>query len=116
MLSPDRATFPASREELRWWAFCDNVPVPDEVPWSETLTDYDMVRLIVYLRLLDTEADGASTEQMARVLLGVDPAQDPDWAERTIASHLRRARWMTETGYRHLLRRPSGAPAVTRVH
>jgi hypothetical protein len=96
--------------------FYENVPVPDEVPWSETLSDYDKMRLILYVRLLDAEADGASTEEMARVLLSVDPAHNPGRAERTIASHLRRARWMTETGYRHLLRRPSGIPGLIRIH
>jgi hypothetical protein len=96
--------------------FHDNAPVLDEVPWSVTITDYDTMRLTLYLRLLDAQADGASTEEMARVVLGFDPAQDPGRAERTITSHLRRAHWMTKIGYRQLARRPPGIPAITRIH
>jgi hypothetical protein len=94
----------------------DNPEILDDVPWSETLTPYDETHLVAYLRLLDASDDDASTEEMARIVLGIDPHRDPDRAERIVASHLRRARWMTETGYRHLLRRPSGIPGLTRIH
>jgi hypothetical protein len=40
---------------------------------------------------------------MARVVLGIDPAREPGRAEKAVASHLRRAQWMCEKGYRHLL-------------
>jgi hypothetical protein len=33
-----------------------------------------------------------------------DPERDPARARRALDSHLARARWMTERGYRYLLR------------
>jgi hypothetical protein len=44
-----------------------------------------------------------------RIVLHLDPAENPEHAKRIWASHLARARWMTENGYRHLLR--GGAPS-----
>ena len=77
--------------------------VATEGPWSEEITDYDKAHLTLYLRLLDASAEGASSDEMARIVLGIDPAQEPQRARRAVSSHLRRARWMTEHGYRHLL-------------
>ncbi len=81
-----------------------NQPVADEVPWSDSITPYDEAHLVVYLRLLDASADGASTNEMAQIVLGIDPAKEPQRAERAVDSHLRRARWMGRVGYRQLLR------------
>ena len=80
-----------------------NQPVADEVPWSDLITAYDKAHLVVYLRLLDASADGASTNEMAQIVLGIDPAKEPQRAERAVDSHLRRARWMSRVGYRQLL-------------
>lgn len=76
----------------------------DEPPPSEQLTDYDRAHLKTYIRLLDAEADGADWEEVVRVIFGLDPAGEPERAERIHKSHLSRARWMTESGYRKLLR------------
>lgn len=81
-----------------------NQPVADEVPWSDSITPYDEAHLVVYLRLLDASADGASTNEMAQIVLGIDPAKEPQRAERAVDSHLRRARWMSRVGYRQLMR------------
>ena len=81
-------------------------PVTDfveDVPWSDALTLYDEANLVLYVRLLDACAAGASDDEMVRVLFGIDPRKEPDRARRTLASHLRRARWMTEHGYKHFL-------------
>lgn len=80
-----------------------NPKIADEVPWSETITDYDESHYVVYLRLLDANADGATTDEMARVVLKIDPAREPARAAKAVASHLRRAQWMSEKGYRRLL-------------
>jgi len=80
-----------------------NPEIADDVPWSETITDYDERHLIVYLRLLDAVAAGASDEAMSRNVLGIDPTREDERARNALASHLRRARWMSEKGYRHLL-------------
>ena len=78
-------------------------PISDEAPSSERVTAYDEAHFIVYLRLLDASADGATEEEMSRVVLGIDPKKDPERARKALRSHLGRARWMTETGYRDLL-------------
>lgn len=83
-------------------------PVSDTAPTSNALTSYDEQHLITYLRLLDAEAAGADWREVARIVLHIDAEGDPDRAKRVWASHLARARWMTENGYRHLLR--GGAP------
>jgi hypothetical protein len=82
-----------------------NPEIADEVPWSDEVTAYDEAHFTVYVRLLDAEADGATAEEMARVVLGIDPARAPKRARKALDSHLRRAHWMTECGYRHLLGR-----------
>lgn len=74
-------------------------PIADEVPWSDGITQYDEEHLVVYLRLLDASAEGASAEDMARIVLEIDPAKEPERARKALASHLRRAQWMTEQGY-----------------
>ena len=75
-------------------------PILDGVPWSEDITDYDRNHLVLYMRLLDASADGASDEEICCVLLGIDSLREPERAKSALASHLRRARWMTEHGYR----------------
>ena len=81
--------------------------IADEVPWTDEITAYDEDHFITYLRLLDAEAEGADWREVARIVLGLDPDHDPDQARRIHDSHLARARWMTEAGYRDLLRRGS---------
>jgi Uncharacterized conserved protein (DUF2285) len=84
-------------------------PVSDTAPTSGVLTGYDEQHLITYLRLLDADAEGADWCDVARIVLHLDPAENSEHAKRIWASHLARARWMTENGYRHLLR--GGAPS-----
>jgi len=69
------------------------------------VTDYDKAHLKLYLRLLDADAEGAAWEQVARLLLDIDPVAERDRALRRHESHLARARWMTERGYLDLLKR-----------
>jgi uncharacterized protein (DUF736 family) len=61
-------------------------------------------RLVTYLRLLDADAEGADWREVARVVLHIDPDREPDRARHAFDSHLARAKWMTEHGYRDLLR------------
>lgn len=75
----------------------------EQVPWSDHLTDYDRAHFDIYLRLLDATAEGADEDEIARIVLNVDPSTQPERARRMFDSHLKRARWMTETGYRALL-------------
>jgi hypothetical protein len=62
--------------------------VADTAPSEPTLTGYDMEHLVVYLRLLDAEADGADWREVAQIVLEADPAQEPERAKRMWASHL----------------------------
>ena len=78
-------------------------PVADQVPHADELTGYDYEHLVTYLRLLDAEADGADWTEVARIVLHIDPSSEPERARRAFESHMARARWMTEHGYRHLL-------------
>lgn len=76
----------------------------DEPPQSSTLTAYDREHMKLYLRLLDAATDGAGWQEAVSVLFGIDPDREPERARRIYDSHLARARWMTEQGYRLLLR------------
>ncbi|RWQ17665.1 DUF2285 domain-containing protein [Mesorhizobium sp.] len=74
----------------------------DEVPWSDGLTPYDKENFTTYMRLLDACADDASEEEMAHLILGIDPAREPERARKALRSHLDRANWMVTTGYEDL--------------
>jgi Uncharacterized conserved protein (DUF2285) len=81
-----------------------NPSVADVAPAAETLTAYDQEHLVTYLRLLDAEADGADWTEVARLVLHIDPVKEPARARQAWETHLARAKWMTEHGYRDLLR------------
>lgn len=75
----------------------------DEPPASAALTPYDREHMKLYLRLLDAATDGADWREAVAILFGLDPEQDPNRARHIHDSHLARARWMTEQGYRLLV-------------
>jgi len=81
-------------------------PIADAAPTEAQVTDYDRMHLTTYLRLLDAAAEGAPWEEVAHIVLGLDPALEPDRARKAHETHLARARWLTEHGYRELLRSP----------
>jgi hypothetical protein len=83
-------------------------PVDDVAPTAAILTGYDERHLVTYLRLLDAESGGADWQEVAKIVLHIDPAREPQRARRAWETHLARARWITEKGYRHLLY--GGAP------
>lgn len=76
----------------------------DEAPSGPVLTDYDRAHFKLYMRLLDAQADGADWREAVSVLFGIDPEREADRARHVHDSHLARAHWMTEHGYRQLLR------------
>ena len=78
--------------------------VADAAPMDSELTPYDHEHAVTYLRLLDADAEGADWQEVARIVLHIDPEREPDRARRAFDSHLARAKWMTEHGYKHLLR------------
>ena len=79
-------------------------PCADLAPNSVQLTGYDEEHLVTYLRLLDAEAEDADWREVAKLVLHKDPVSDPAGAKAAWESHLARAKWMSECGYRHLLR------------
>ncbi|WP_171173665.1 DNA -binding domain-containing protein [Ruegeria sp. HKCCD8929] len=80
------------------------MPIADAPPDEAVLTVYDRDHLKLYMRLLDAETAGATLEEVSSVLFGIDATAEPERARRVRDSHLSRARWMTEQGYREILK------------
>jgi hypothetical protein len=72
-------------------------------PQSDSITPYDESHFVTYLRLLDADAEGADWHEVVEIVFEFDPASDPKYARQVHDNHLKRAKWMTETGYRLLL-------------
>jgi hypothetical protein len=67
------------------------------------VNSYDERHFVTYLRLLEADAEGADWCEIVAVIFGLDAGSEPDRARLVYDSHLARAKWMTEVGYRHLL-------------
>ncbi|QQO23762.1 DUF2285 domain-containing protein [Bradyrhizobium diazoefficiens] len=78
--------------------------VADSAPDDPVLTTYDEQHLVTYWRLLDAAAEGADWKEVARIVLRIDPDREPMRARNAFDTHLVRANWMADQGYRHLLR------------
>ena len=78
-------------------------PFEDRAPADDCITAYDERHFVTYLRLLDADVEGADWRDAAQIIFGLDSDQDAERAQAVHASHLERARWMTQHGYRHLL-------------
>ena len=85
-------------------------PIADAPPSEERLTDYDQAHLAIYLRLLDAAQENAPWDEVARLVLGIDASTQPHRARHAHESHLARARWLTDHGYRGLLGSASTRP------
>jgi hypothetical protein len=72
-------------------------------PQSDSITAYDESHFVTYLRLLDANAEGADWREAVQIIFEIDPSVEPDRARQVHDNHLKRAKWMTETGYRLLL-------------
>lgn len=75
----------------------------DDPPQPETLTEYDELHFVTYIRILDATAEGADWREIVQILFGIDASEEPQRARWVHDNHLARAKWMTESGYRHLL-------------
>jgi hypothetical protein len=81
--------------------------VADAAPTESILAPYDHEHMVTYLRLLDADAEGADWQEVARIVLHIDPVHEPVRARKAFESHLSRAEWMTEhAGGRRLSWRP----------
>ncbi|SFQ67702.1 Uncharacterized conserved protein [Roseivivax halotolerans] len=83
-------------------------PISDLAPQGDDLTDYDHAHMTLYLRLFDAAESGASLQEISQILFGIDADKEPERARKIYDSHLARARWMTEHGYRKLLEAGNG--------
>lgn len=79
-------------------------PFDDIAPSSSELTDYDRSHIKFYIRVHDAHEDDADWTEAVSIIFGIDPSREPDRARQVHDSHLARARWMIESGYRHLLK------------
>ena len=57
-------------------------PVADTAPTDRVLTGYDEQHVVTYLRLLDAETDGADWQEVAKLVLRIDPVSEPVRARR----------------------------------
>jgi hypothetical protein len=69
--------------------------VADLAPAGPMLTVYDEQHAITYMRMLDADAEGADWREVSRIVLHIDPRQEPDRARRAFDSHLARAKWVS---------------------
>ena len=53
--------------------------------------------------MLDANAEGADWRAISRIVLHIDAEREPDRARRAFDSHVARAKWMTEVGYKRAL-------------
>jgi hypothetical protein len=72
--------------------------VADSAPDDKALTPYDEQHVVTYTRLLQAESEAADWREVARIVLHIDPVQEPDRARNAYLSHLQRAKWVTEQG------------------
>ncbi|HQV03477.1 MULTISPECIES: DUF2285 domain-containing protein [unclassified Novosphingobium] len=78
-------------------------PFEDRAPADDRITAYDERHFVTYLRILDAADERADWREVASIVFGLDANAEPDRARQVHDSHLSRARWMTEHGYKHLL-------------
>lgn len=74
-------------------------------PQSDCITPYDEAHFVTYIRLLDANAEGADWREAVKYIFEIDPDDDPERASQIHDNHLKRAKWMTETGYLLLLQK-----------
>ena len=66
------------------------------------MTDYDLRHMTQYMRLLDAAGEGASWQEAAQIILGLDAQTEPERVRLVHDAHLERARWLSSEGYRQL--------------
>ena len=81
--------------------------IADIAPSDKHVTDYDRVHFKVYLRMLDAAKEGAAWEEVSNIVLGIDPVREPTRAKRAYDTHLVRARWLANKGYKDFLAGPA---------
>lgn len=76
--------------------------IADTAPTSPSVTAYDENHFPLYLQILDALQENVAAEDICRTILGRDPQTDPH-CMAVLESHINRAKWMSEQGYKDLL-------------
>ena len=74
----------------------------DVPPQGGVVTEYDRRHMAQYMRLLDAADEGASWQEAAQIILGLDTQKEPERARLVHDAPLERARWLSSEGYRQL--------------
>ena len=82
-------------------------PIADVAPSEEFVTAYDRAHFKIYLRMLDAAKEAAAWEEVSKIVLGIDPSREPARARRAYDSHLARAQWLANKGYKELVAGPA---------
>ena len=75
----------------------------DHAPDQPALTEYDRQQTGRYFRLLDAAAEAADWREVVSLIFGIDAGREPGRARLVYDSHLARARWLAERGYRDVV-------------
>lgn len=75
----------------------------DVPPDGDAITEYDEAHHELYWRLLDADAEKADWKEVVRIVFKIDPELETVRSRKIHDSHLARARWMAQAGYRKLL-------------
>lgn len=94
-----------AKTTMRQRATSKDLPLAERAPGAKSLTPYDEAHLVTYLRLLDANAGGERTDAMAQIILDANPTLTERQARRAVTSHLKRAQWISEEGYRDFLKK-----------
>lgn len=76
----------------------------DFPPEVGEVSAYDRAHALTYLRLLDAHRAGATWREAAAEIFKLDPDVDPARLEQMHRSHLQRAEWLRDSGYKLLLK------------
>ena len=76
-------------------------PPPEDVP---VLTDRDRAYASIYVQLLDATSAGADWQTVAKDVLKLDASMNVDSAKKIFDRFHARAVWMTQAGYKLLLK------------
>ncbi len=72
-------------------------------PESETVTAYDRRCFKLYIMLLDADASGEDWFGAYTRIFKIAHIENREHSYQHYQAHLKRAKWMTTTGYRQLL-------------
>ncbi len=82
----------------------DTQNLKPKAPSSDNVTPYDREHFKLYLRLLDAEENDVHWKVAVEEIMGLKSVESS--SKSCWQSHLQRAKWMSNSGYRQLLDSP----------